>query len=306
MSRAARPPVTGASGGGGAGSGLVEEWTYDHLVRQLCDFLCVAIHSILSHRRIYPADQFEQARVYRIAAPRARHPLLAAYINDAVAAVADELRRNVCKAVQVLILPSLHGAGTEHTGNGGAGGGGETESGVEAADGPVYERFVFDLSDLPHVEQGDWHTPLRGTVRDVVLDDQLEHQFRAALLKIATVSTTLGDLPDGCTFAIAIDLRDEKAQPAEVERWLPDPLGAPQGSTRGDDSRSKGKTILPVRTVDFATLKFAVWMEETAAKLKLPIDPRQRTREQVSQTDTQQDTQPGSSLGKRRIEDLSF
>ena len=80
-------PTTGTSA-------LTEEWTYDHLLRQLCDFLCVAIHSICYHRRIYPVDAFSQARIYRIASPRARHPSVGDYINDVVAAVADEMRKN--------------------------------------------------------------------------------------------------------------------------------------------------------------------------------------------------------------------
>ena len=306
-------PTTGTSA-------LTEEWTYDHLLRQLCDFLCVAIHSICYHRHIYPVDAFSHARIYRIASPRARHPSVGDYINDVVAAVADEMRKNTSRRVQILILPV-------------------TDRGPTAApaveDEVVYERYIFDFGDFPTVEPTDWHVPIRGTSRDKVHDHQLEHQFRGALLKLASVAGTLGKLPCECTFAVSIDMRDGVGRPEDVDRWVPDPAAAPAPPPLDSKTSADGKptatatqtggaqAMLPLRTLDFATLRFPVWMEETRAKLKLPVDASRQRQKQVATSgeshtqDTTADSQQrqqqqrqrhgtGSSLGKRRIEDLSF
>ncbi len=56
-----------------------------------CDFLTVAIHTILSERNLYPPTSFIKARKYNYPVRQSRHPKLCKWIQDAVAAVEFEM-----------------------------------------------------------------------------------------------------------------------------------------------------------------------------------------------------------------------
>jgi hypothetical protein len=65
--------------------------TYQAVVSAYCDFLTVAIHTILYERNIYPQTSFLKARKYNYPVRQSRHPRVCKWIMDAVAAVEGEM-----------------------------------------------------------------------------------------------------------------------------------------------------------------------------------------------------------------------
>ena len=64
---------------------------YDSVVAVFGDFLTVAIHTILYERGIYPQASFITALMYNCPVKQSRHPKVCNWIQDAVAAVEDEM-----------------------------------------------------------------------------------------------------------------------------------------------------------------------------------------------------------------------
>lgn len=67
--------------------------SYQAVVSAYCDFLTVAIHTILFERKIYPEHSFIKARKYNFPVRQSRHPKVCKWIQDAVAAVEAEMLR---------------------------------------------------------------------------------------------------------------------------------------------------------------------------------------------------------------------
>ena len=65
--------------------------TYHAIVSAYCDFLIVAIHTILYERNIYPETSFLKARKYNYPVRQSRHPKVCEWVKDAVAAVEAEM-----------------------------------------------------------------------------------------------------------------------------------------------------------------------------------------------------------------------
>ena len=65
--------------------------TYQAVVSAYCDFLTVAIHTILYERNIYLQTSFLKARKYNYPVRQSRHPKVCKWIQDAVVAVAGEM-----------------------------------------------------------------------------------------------------------------------------------------------------------------------------------------------------------------------
>ena len=68
---------------------------YRAVVAEFCEFLTVAVHTILYERGIYPRTSFLSARKYNYPVRQNRHPKVCKWIQDAVAAVQAELLK-VC------------------------------------------------------------------------------------------------------------------------------------------------------------------------------------------------------------------
>lgn len=49
----------------------------------------------------------------------------------------------------------------------------------------------------------------------------LNEQFRACLLKMAQVMERLSPIPEGCTFTLAVELKDDAAAPIGVSELFP-------------------------------------------------------------------------------------
>lgn len=65
--------------------------SYQAVVSAFCEFLTVAVHTILYERDIYPRTSFLSARKYDYPVRQNRHPKVCQWIQNAVAAVEAEL-----------------------------------------------------------------------------------------------------------------------------------------------------------------------------------------------------------------------
>ena len=82
---------------------------------------------------------------------------------------------------------------------------------------------MFDVSEFPEVPTGEaltefeeageedgWEGKGRGSVVD------LEEQLRGTMQKLAYCGSTLGPLPDGCSYTVALELKETKPPPIGV------------------------------------------------------------------------------------------
>ena len=65
--------------------------SYEALVLSFTEFFTVAIHTILYERNIYPRTSFLNARKYNYPVRQSRHPQVCKWIQDAIAAVQNEM-----------------------------------------------------------------------------------------------------------------------------------------------------------------------------------------------------------------------
>jgi mitotic spindle assembly checkpoint protein MAD2B len=183
--------------------------TFRALVSAFTEFLTVAIHTILCERSIYPQTSFLTARRYNHPVRQSRHPKVCEWINDAILAVEAQLLKGVVSSVAVVII---------------------------SKDNKIMERFVFDASRFPAVEE----------------------QFRATMSRFTNCQSALKPLPQGCTFTVAIELKPEGDAPVtHPQPWVP----AQPGDT--DDKGSVPPlTTTPLRKVKAGDLVFETWIEE--------------------------------------------
>lgn len=213
--------------------------TFRTLINSFTDFLTVAIHLILYERAIYPQTSFLSARKYNFAVRQNRHPKVCEWINDAIAAVEAELLRGAVDRV-VLVIYSKYNK-------------------------PL-ERYVFDASRLPQVSTADADTPLVRTEADgekvpVLPLVDMEEQFRGTLSRLAYAASKLKALPTGCTFTVAIELKDEGEAPIRhPQPWMP-----VQPALEQETGGRAQNTTRPVRTVSAGEMTFEAWIEEAGA-----------------------------------------
>jgi mitotic spindle assembly checkpoint protein MAD2B len=207
------------------------------LITTFTTFLTVSIHNILYYRHIYPATTFLSSRAYNLPVHQNRHPKVCAWILDAVSAVAAQLALGTVDRVAVVIHAPVHQG---------------TGSPAAVPPGAVLERYLFDVSRFPSWPGGpdamrDYGNSLRR--RDEEEDDErfapaapdeedeapdeaararrsnrdgkinwtdVEEQFRGVLRRLSHAAEKLDPIPAGCTFTVAVELRDEAAPPIGV------------------------------------------------------------------------------------------
>ena len=210
--------------------------TFRSLVTSFADFLTVAIHTILYERQIYPRTSFLSARKYNFAVRQNRHPKVCEWISDAVTAVECELLKGTMERVVVVLYTTTSR--------------------------PV-ERYVVDVSRLPMVPPGEVDTPLERTTTDgedapVLPLIDLEEQLRATMSRLIASASGLKPLPEGCTFTIAMDLRDGEEPPVRhPQLWIPVQPAQQKGSIESSD-----RIMTPVRAVAAGEMIFETWIEE--------------------------------------------
>ena len=228
--------------------------TFLTLISTFTSFLTIAIHTILYERSIYPRTSFLSARAYNYPVRQSRHPRVCTWINDAVRAVETELLRGSAERVAVLIYDPR-------------------------TDAPL-ERFVFDVSRFPVVPVAEHRTPLGradgdGTAATVLPLVDLEEQLRAAMARLSECEALLGDVPEGCSFTVAVELRDEGEAPiGHPQVWIPVQPDLQKTVTRdadGEREARRGKELggsktIPVRAVAAGDVMFEMWIEEGGTK----------------------------------------
>lgn len=225
--------------------------TFQSFVTTFTDFLTVAIHTILYERNIYPQTSFLSARKYNFPVRQNRHPKVCKYVIDAVAAVEAELLKG---SVERVVIPIY-----------------------DQNDRPL-ERFVFDVSFFPYVPPEHQTTPLRQT--QAQQDDgiyilpliDLEEQLRGTMTRLTTCSSRLKPIPEGCTFAVALELKDDSREPplGHPQPWIP--VQPAKGKSRvAGDNPNQGTRTTPLRNVEAGYMIFESWIDEAKAKFEDPV-----------------------------------
>ena len=247
--------------------------THRALLDTLTSFLTVTTHHLLYLRRLYPPVSFLSTRAYNYPVRQNRHPVVCAWINDAVSAIRDQLEKNTVEKISLCIY--------------------------ECDDNRVLERWTFDLHSFPSIAKRDREVPFEATSSqdgDTLIKTvnvaNLEAHFRATLSRITTSAARLRPLPEGpgapdCSFTLAVEVKDKADRPVgrtekEERKWvaaepqsfltsLPhsSPLAPPQ---RGLAEQNSPQTH-PVRRLEAGELRMEVWVEEAAAKFEFDVPP---------------------------------
>jgi mitotic spindle assembly checkpoint protein MAD2B len=231
---------------------------------------------------------FLSARAYNYPVRQSRHPAVCRWINDAVAAIRDQLEKNTVEKVSLCIY--------------------------ECDENRVLERWTFDLRSFPSVAKRDRDVPFESSSNDDDGDQQdhplarkvnladLEANFRATLSRISTSAAKLAPLPEGtgapeCSFTLTIEVKDDADRPVgrlekEERKWIAaEPelfdnstnlntnTSTEEGSSRQlkqkneesaePSSKSNSKTHA-IRRLEAGELRMEVWVEESAAKFSYP------------------------------------
>ena len=212
--------------------------TFRNLVTSFTDFLTVAIHIILYERGIYPKTSFLSARKYNFAVRQNRHPKVREWINDAIAAVSTEILKGSVDRIAVVIYNKRN---------------------------KPQERYMFDVSQFPKIASSELDTPMERTTASgekvaVLPTVDMEEQFRATLSKLANCGTALRPLPEGCTFTVAIELKENGQPPIRhPQPWMP---AQPESIDEGEGDDVVQNVTRPVRLVSAGDMRFESWLAQ--------------------------------------------
>ncbi|KAG5980613.1 hypothetical protein E4U55_003838 [Claviceps digitariae] len=258
------------------------------LLSSFTHFLTVAIHSVLYHRALYPSASFLTARAYNLPVHQSRHPAVCAWIRDAVAATAQQIRQGTARQI-CLAVHEPH-----------------------ALD--VVERWIFDVQSFPASawlpaataaapdrdrgsKDKDWaaaapplppwdnHHVLHdyvnrdaGPADDTVNPTDVYEALRAALSRLSYAAQSRSPLPEACTFSLGVELRDEAVAPIHhPQLWIP---SQPSLQSRSRKNKSQLRpprpttSTTPIRAVQTGPLFFECWVEQptTPATASPPDD----------------------------------
>ncbi|RYP18708.1 hypothetical protein DL767_009782 [Monosporascus sp. MG133] len=101
----------------------------------------------------------------------------------------------------------------------------------------------------------------------------VHEELRASIRRLAHASEKMASLPEGCTFTIAVELREEGEVPiGHPQPWIPTQSNlqpkSKDRSTPGEDIG--GAKTTPLRAVEAGPLFFECWVEEGKAKVEQP------------------------------------
>ncbi|GKT45392.1 uncharacterized protein ColSpa_05573 [Colletotrichum spaethianum] len=139
----------------------------------------------------------------------------------------------------------------------------------------VIERWVFDVASFPVWVTGKGKDKMgvgqRFQRREEDDDDgsvnwvDVSEAYRGALRRLAYAAEMKGPLPEGCTFTMAVELRDEAPAPiGHPQPWIPsEPSLQPSSRTNPVPGLSiGGASTTPLRSVEAGPLFFECWIEE--------------------------------------------
>ncbi|TFB00239.1 DNA polymerase zeta processivity subunit [Trichoderma ghanense] len=229
------------------------------LLSAFTSFLTISIHTLLHHRGLYPENSFLAARAFNLAVRQSRHPGLCAWINDAVDAVSTRLRTGSVSRIALVV----HGPPPTLA---------------------VRERWIFDVDRFPQ----SWGTaaeiraarapPSHQLDPDEQMGDgggadnpekinwaDIHEALRAALQRLAFAAQAEPKLPQGCTFTLAVELREDAEAPiGHPQQWIPSEAHLqPPTSEKPDQGEAlRGASTRPIRSVRAKPLFFECWLEK--------------------------------------------
>ncbi|ORY58177.1 HORMA domain-containing protein [Pseudomassariella vexata] len=227
------------------------------LLDSFSQFLTVAIHNILFYRSLYPSQTFLTTRAYNLPVHQSRHPQVCSWIRDAVDAVKGQLVLGAVDRIATVIVD---------------------------AESRAMERWMIDVGGFP-AWKGLKEGKAKGLARrdeddgregaevggDKVNWTNVDEQFRAGIRRMAYAAEKMASLPEGCSFTIAVELRDEGEAPiGHPQHWMPsEPNLQIQSKDHGEAGKDVGgaKTT-PLRAIEAGPLFFECWVEEGKAKLE--------------------------------------
>ncbi|KAI1131325.1 HORMA domain-containing protein [Nemania abortiva] len=269
-------PTTAAPGGGA--SITVTQAT--HLLTTFTHFFTVCIHNILYYRGLYPAATFLTSRAYNLPVHQSRHPTVCSWIRDAVDAVRAQIAQGAVERLAVVIY-NARGAVMERwmfdvarfpawRGLPRDGKGKEKAWGREEDDDDEANGDAAAAAAMVGAGSGDEQQPNHQKVNWTNVDEQL----RAAVRRLAYVGEKMAPLPEGCTFTLAVELRDEAEAPiGHPQPWVPT---QPNLQTASKDQQTPGQDVggaktTPLRAVEAGPLFFECWVEEGKDKSEPPL-----------------------------------
>ncbi|KAK1834239.1 DNA-binding protein [Podospora conica] len=250
---------------------LAQDQAYPLLSSFSC-FLLASIHNLLYLRALYPRATFLSSRAYDLPVHQSRHPAVCAWIRSAVDAVTAQIARGAVARVAVVV----HGPKPKRE---------------------ILERWLFDTSRFPawppSVVRRDPAKAMEDTGMMLEMEGEeeesrelqglelleppepwdvnwpdVDQQLRGALRRMAHAAEGMGELPAGCGFTVAVEMREEGMAPIEhPQSWIPsEPNLQPESSTREAGEDVGGVKTTPIRSVEAGPLFFECWVEETKAK----------------------------------------
>lgn len=267
------------------------------LLNSFSSFLTVSVHTILYYRTIYPKQTFLSAKAFNLPVHQSRHPKVCQWINDAVDAVMAQIAKGSVERVAVVIHSSPNSSPAK------------SPLAQQLAPGSVLERWMFDVSRFPswpgglealkNFRGGEGEDLQQRDDEDAAEDDNgsgdennftdgaaaaaaiendpavavnwvdVDEQLRGAVRRIAYAGEKMHALPEGCTFTVAVELREEAAAPiGHPQPWIPSqPSLQPASQNRPQKGHDIGGTsTTPIRAIEAGPLFFECWVEEGKAK----------------------------------------
>lgn len=169
-------------------------------------FLTTTVHTLLHHRGLYPPETFQAVRAFNLPVRQSRHPRVCEWVRAAVDAVLAELAPppppasagsspSTTPPVDRVALLVVHAPLSR----------------------AVLERWLLDVSRFPaswgHLHH---HPAAAAAVAEQPNLVDVHEALRGALRRIAYAAEQLPSLPDGCSFSMAIELRDGAPVPVGV------------------------------------------------------------------------------------------
>jgi mitotic spindle assembly checkpoint protein MAD2B len=227
------------------------------LISTFTTFLTVSIHNILYYRRLYPPTTFLSSRAYNLPVHQNRHPKVCSWVRDAVAAVSAQLALGTVDRVAVVIhyspldnrsesepdyneppVPLPPGSVLERylfdvsrfpSWPGGPDAmrdyGNSLRRHRDEEEDDDYDRNRFAPAAPDEEEDDDEEAAARVRRKKERRSGRInwtdvEEQFRGVLGRLSYAAERLDPVPEGCTFTVAVELRDEAAAPIGVSIYL--------------------------------------------------------------------------------------
>jgi mitotic spindle assembly checkpoint protein MAD2B len=258
--------------------------TYLDTLSAFTSFLTAYTHTLLYLRALYPRTSFVTSRFHNTPVHQSRHPLVCEWIRDAVSAVHAELLEGTVSRIGIVIFSNPDS---------------------ETGSAKIMERYMFDVSTFPVVSRNERNMEIQWEAEsdegsdeervgrkkgkekewDANVDVDMSEQFRAALIVLQTRASQLKVLPEGCSFNVSMELKDEADVDPPVRHpqpWIPvqpslqktgrkavvrdeeEERQVEAGKNEGGDLG--GVRVTPIRSVQAGVFRFETWVEEGRAK----------------------------------------